>query len=134
MQQCRRHVLSVLMVVMAVSLLVGCGTFNKNSYRGLGVMAVSYDVSMKSAANLHSRGFISDEGKSEVIKAGNSYAEGHNAAVQSFQDYLNAPPEQKETEKGRAVLAMRSALGFYSALLTILADHGVHGEPVEPWF
>jgi predicted small secreted protein len=134
MQQFKRFTVLTLMAVLVLFLLASCGTFNQNSYRGLGVMQVSYDIAMKSANNLYTKGMISPEGKEDIVKYGNSYAEGHNSAVQAFQDYLNAPSEQKADEKGRAVLAMQSALGFYSSLLTILADHGVYGEPVEPWF
>jgi hypothetical protein len=114
--------------------IAACAGFNKNSYRGLGTMAVGYDVAMKSAADLHKKGLISDEGKAEIIELGESYAKGHNAAVQAFQDYLNAPEAEKETAQGKARVAMQASLGFYSELLSILTKYGVYGEPVKPWF
>jgi hypothetical protein len=97
-------------------------------------MAVSYDVAMKSAADLHKKGLISEEGKIEIIKHGESYSKAHNAAVQAFQDYVNAPADQKETAQGKAQVAMQASLKVYSELLSILTKYGVYGEPVEPWF
>jgi len=130
----KRKLFNVVLVIFVVLMVASCANFNKNSYRGLGTMAVGYDVAMKSAADLHAKGLISDAGKQEIIKHGESYAKGHNAAVKAFQDYLNAPAEQKETMQGKARVAMQASLGFYSELLSILTKYGVYGEPVEPWF
>jgi hypothetical protein len=122
------------MVILLLFVVSCAGNFQKNSYRGLGTMSVSYDVALKSAADLHGKGFISDEGKAEIIKHANSYKDAHNSAVQAFQDYLNAPAEQKETKEGQAKLAMQASLNVYQELLGILTKYGVYGEPVEPWF
>jgi hypothetical protein len=130
----KRKLLSVALVFFVVLAVAACAGFNKNSYRGLGTMAVGYDVAMKSAADLHAKGLISDEGKAEVIKHGEAYAKAHNSAVQAFQDYLNAPAADKETAQGKARVAMQASLAFYSELLSILTKYGVIGEPVEPWF
>jgi len=129
------RVSGVLALVVLLAFMVSCtGNFQKNSYRGLGAMSVSYDVALKSAADLHKQGYISDEGKAEIIKVANSYKDAHNAAVQAFQDYLNAPADQKETKEGQAKVAMQASLAFYQELLGILTKNGVYGEPVEPWF
>ena len=130
----KRKLLSVALVLFIVLAVVSCAGFNKNSFRGLGTMAIGYDVAMKSAGDLHAKGLISDEGKAEIIKHGESYAKGHNAAVQAFQDYLNAPEADKQTSQGKARVAMQASLGLYSELLSILTKYKVYGEPVEPWF
>jgi hypothetical protein len=130
-----RRKLSVFLILILFSVaVITCAGFNKNSYRGLGTMAVGYDVAMKSAADLHKKGLISDEGKNEIVDIGDSYAKAHNAAVQAFQDYLNAPEAERETAQGKARVAMQASLGFYSELLSILTKYGVYGEPVKPWF
>lgn len=130
----RRKLSVFLILILFLAVTISCAGFNKNSYRGLGTMAVGYDVAMKSAADLHMKGLISDEGKAEIINIGESYAKAHNAAVQAFQDYLNAPEAEKETAQGKARVAMQASLGFYSELLSILTKFGVYGEPVKPWF
>ena len=130
-----KYVRASVVLVFVFLLAVSCtGNFQKNSYRGLGTMSVSYDVALRSAADLHKKGFISDEGKANIIKHANQYKDAHNAAVQAFQDYLNAPPEQKETKEGQARVAMQASLKFYQEMLGILTEYGVYGEPVEPWF
>ena len=121
-------------VLVLILVFTGCANFEKNSYRGLGAMKVGYDVAMKSAADLHSKGLISEEGKAAIITHGESYSMAHNGAVQAFIDYLNVPEAERETAKGKARAAMQSALSFYSKLLTLLTKYGVSGEPVEPWF
>jgi len=127
---------SIVLFVLALFILavVGCANFQKASYRGLGTMSVSYDLAMKSAADLHAKGFISDEGKAEIINHAESYSTAHNSAVQAFQDYLRAPEADKETARGKARVAMQAALGLYSELLSILTKYEIYGEPVEPWF
>ena len=130
----RKRLSVVLAIFMVLFIVWSCANFQKNSYRGLGTMAVGYDVAMKSAADLHAKGLISEEGKAEIIKHGESYAKGHNAAVQAFQDYLNAPEADKETQQGKARVAMQASLALYSEFLSILTKYKVYGEPVEPWF
>lgn len=130
---------AILIVPLVLFLLVACettGGFVKNSYRGLGIMSVSYDVAMRSAADLHAKGLISEEGKEEIIGYAESYAIAHNEAVQAFQNYLNTPQGKKENEQAQVVarIAMQSSLVIYGELLSILTKHGIYGEPVEPWF
>ena len=127
----------LLIIPVLILVLVGvsaCGNFQKNSYRGLGTMAVSYDIAMKSAADLRGKGLISDEGLSEIIRVAGDYSGAHNAAVQAFQDYLMAPEADKATKQDIARTAMSASLGLYSELLAILMKYQVQGEPVEPWF
>jgi hypothetical protein len=130
----KRKLLIIPVLILVLIGLVGCPGFQKNSYRGLGTMAVSYDVAMKSAADLHAKGLISEEGKAEIVSHAESYSKAHNSAIQAFQDYINAPAAQKETAQGKARVAMQASLGLYSELLSILTKYGLYGEPVEPWF
>lgn len=123
--------------ICTVALLLvftSCASFNKSSYNALGTMAVTYDTAMKSAADLHARGFISDEGKQEIVKAATAYSNAHNSAIDAFQDYLNAPPEQQAEKKQQFITVSRVLLSAYSELLNLLTSYGVYGEPVKPWF
>lgn len=125
------NVLISLTIFIAV---VSCANFNQRSYQALGTMSVSYDTAMKSAADLHARGFISDAGKQEIVDYAKSFQTAHNQAINAFQAYLSAPPEQQADKKQQFITASSAAISAYSELLNILTKKGVYGEPVEPWF
>jgi hypothetical protein len=128
---------SILIVLFVSLVLVGCGaTFNQKAYRGMGVMATSYDISMKSAADLHTRGLISEEGKQDIIEAARPYSQAHNKAIDNFVLYLNSEsPDEQERLKQQYITSAKVALEFYSTLLQYLNKYQVvGGEPVEPWF
>lgn len=130
----KRKLLIIPVLILVFIGLSACADFQKASYRGLGTMGVSYDLAMKSAVDLHAKGLISDVGKKEIVNLAESYSKAHNSAVEAFQEYLNAPADQKETAQGKARIAMQASLKVYSELLAILSKYGVTGEPVEPWF
>lgn len=127
-------VFNFLIVFILAFALVSCATFNKNSFQALGTMAVTYDTAMKSAADLYNRGLISEEGKQEVIDYAKSYQIAHNSAIDAFQEYLSASPEQQADKKQQFVTAAKAALSAYSELLNLLTKKGIYGEPVKPWF
>lgn len=124
-------------VIVSLSIfvaVVACANFNKRSYQALGTMSVAYDTAMKSAADLHARGFISDAGKQEIVDYAKSFQVAHNQAIDAFQAYLAAPPEQQADKKQQFITASSAALAAYSEMLNLLTKKGVYGEPVEPWF
>jgi len=135
MKRLKQFQLALLITVIIAS-LVSCAGFNKSSYRAMGTMATAYDVAMKSAADLHSRGLISDAGKQAIITEARNYSIAHNKAIDAFQAYLAAEsPDEQERLKQQYVAAARVMLNYYSALLNIFNRYGVlGGEQVQPWF
>jgi len=131
----RKRSLNFLIIFIAILAILGCaGSFNKRSFNALGTMGVTYDTALKSAADLYKRGLISDEGKSKIIEAANSYRVAHEDAVTAFQQYLSLPPEQQAESKQKFITLSQVALSAYSELLSVLTTYGVYGEPVKPWF
>jgi len=128
----QNRVVRVTILLAALVALIGCGAnFKQNMYKSLATMQVSYDVGMRSAADLHKKGFISEEGKQEIIAAGNTYATAHNDAVEAMKEYQQSGTEDK---KAQARAISRVVLKSYNALLSVLLQFGITGEPVEPWF
>jgi hypothetical protein len=126
---------SYLLIALATILSISCtASFNKNSFRSLGTMAITYDTALRSAADLHKRGFISEAGKQKIIEVANSYQRAHNNSVIAFQEYLTAPPETKDSAKQHFITLSRVAVSAYTELISILSANGIYGEPVEPWF
>lgn len=122
-------------LLLIVLVFVGCTNFNKASYQAMGTMQTSYEVAMKSAADLHRRGLISDEGKQTIITEGREYVAAHNSAIDKFQDYLRAETaDEQANKKQQYITASRVLIDYYSGLLNVLGRHGIYGEPVEPWF
>ena len=75
----------ILAIVLALVFLVGgCSTFDKTTYQTLSISKTTYDTAMKVAADLYSKGAITDVQKTEVIRLGRIYKGAHNIAVTSF--------------------------------------------------
>lgn len=130
----KRKLFAFILAFFLVFALASCATFNKSSYQALGTMSVAYDTAMKSAADLFNRGLISPEGKAAILEAANSFKRADDAAINAFQAYLAAPPEQQADKKQQFITAASAVTSAYGELLALLAKHGVYGEPVKPWF
>ena len=128
--------LPILVIVLTMAMLVSCaGNFNQRSYRAMGIMEASFDVGMKTAGDLRTRGLISDEGRQAIIDVAKPYTRAHNESVDVFTAYLNAEnPDEKERLKQQYIAGSKVVLSFYSAVMEVLAKFGYNGEPVEPWF
>lgn len=129
-----RFVTLVFMSLAVFIVFLSCANFNKRSFQALGTMSVAYDTAMKSAADLHRRGLISDEGKNEIVDYAKSFQVAHNNAIDAFQEYLASPPEDQADKKKQFITASNAALSAYSELLNLLTKKGIYGEPVKPWF
>ena len=135
MRNFKKFFLPFLVLVLCVTFIACVGTFNQRSYRAMGVMSASYDVGMKTAQDLRTRGLISDEGRQTIIDAAKPYAKAHNESVDEFTAYLSAEnPDEKERLKQQYITGSKVVLSFYSAVMEVLAKFGYNGEPVEPWF
>ena len=67
--------------------MVGCASFQRNTYRTLSVAKETYDVSMKSAADLYKQGRINDQQKTDIIRVGNEYRAAYFVAVDALVAY-----------------------------------------------
>ena len=81
-------------IVSIVSLLIvffflagGCSTFDKTTYQTLTISKTTYDTAMKVAADLHSKGAVTDAQKAEIIRLGKIYKGAHNTVVKSFEAF-----------------------------------------------
>ena len=92
----KRNLVAPLVILLAFS-FVACASFTKNAYRTLGVASVSYDVAMKSAAELYEEGAITDEQKADIIKVGNAYYDAYESAIDALIAYSRTDgAEEKE--------------------------------------
>jgi hypothetical protein len=73
----------ILLALFAVS----CASFQRNTYRTLSIAKETYDVSMKSAADLYKQGKINDRQKTEIIRVGNEYRAAYFVAVDALVAY-----------------------------------------------
>lgn len=77
-------------IVLAIVLLAsfGCATWEKNTYSAIGVAGVSYNQSMKAAAELKKQGQITDAQWVEIDKYGRTFYVSYNGVIDAFSAYL----------------------------------------------
>lgn len=62
-------------------------TFTSKSYKTLATSATFYDTTMKSLADLHRLGKLSDANRDKAINLGKSYHDSYHAAVAALELY-----------------------------------------------
>ncbi len=83
----KRKGLSVLIVVLLLA-CVSCATWEKNTYSTIGIAGVTYNQSMKVAADLKKQGKITDAQWAEIDKYGRAFYVSYNATIDYFSSYL----------------------------------------------
>ena len=117
-------------LVILCSLLVACNDFEKNTYRTLFTMGTTYDVCMKTAADLHSKGMLSEEKKEKLIDLGNIYYGSYHTTVTSFNLYLaNNDKEMKEAVVSGVIDAVKKYNTFIEYYNSV--TKGIEG--VKEW-
>ena len=85
----KRKLLSVSILIL---LLAGCAglqyqSFQKNAYRVLNGMKISYDTITDSVIDLHKTGFISDKDYADIKKYADTFADAQNGAIDAINAY-----------------------------------------------
>lgn len=77
----------IVLSVMIAFLVGGCASMDRTAYQSLSISKTTYDTALKVAADLYSKGEITDAQKAEVIRLGKIYKGAHNTAVKSFLEF-----------------------------------------------
>ena len=102
----RRVKLTGAMFLVLVA-LASCATFETNTYKTFGVLAVSYDTSMQALGDLKKQGKISDAEWAKIDEYGRQFYVSYNASMDAFQIYLTTKDKPSQ-EKLSAILAETS--------------------------
>jgi hypothetical protein len=86
-----------LSIIILLLLLVGCATFDSNTYKALETARVTYTQSMGAAGALWMQGKITEAQKNEIIKIGNIYYSSYGIARSAYEVYhANPTPAGQE--------------------------------------
>ncbi len=90
--------IKLMMVMLILLSLVGCAAnFKNNTYKAIGVAGITYDSSMKAAADLKKKNMISDKQWAELEKIAKGFYVVYQSAIDTFEVYLKVETvEQKE--------------------------------------
>ncbi len=89
------------MIMVILMSLVGCATnFKNNTYKAIGIAGITYDTSMKAAADLKKKGMITDKQWAELEKIAKAFYVVYQGSIDTFEIYLKVETvEQKEKVK-----------------------------------
>lgn len=93
-----RKLSSIFLIILLVVTVFGCtANFKNNTYKAIGVAGITYDTSMKAAADLQKKGRISSTQWRELEKVATEYYIAYHSAIDAFEIYLKVEtPEQKQ--------------------------------------
>lgn len=92
--------IKLFMVMVVLMSLVACANFKNNTYKAIGVAGVTYDTSMKAAADLKKKAMISDKQWAELEKIAKGFYVVYQSTIDTFEVYLKVETvEQKERVK-----------------------------------
>ncbi len=83
----KRKLMPFLLVVALLGCMA-CATWEKNTYSAIGVAGVTYNQSMKAAADLKKQGKITDTQWVEIDKYGRTFYVSYNGVIDAFSAYL----------------------------------------------
>ena len=113
--------------VLTMALLSGCGDFEKQAYNTVLVAGKTYDLTMKTAGSLYAEKKITEEQKKVIIAAGTIYYGAYQAAVEALLVYHNT--KEKESAKEKASLAVSQMILKFNAFIECYNDitKGIEG-------
>jgi len=116
----RKKQLTIMVLVVFALGLMSCagGSFLKNSYRTLSTAAVTYDVAMKSAADLYFAGDLSEADKTKIIKVATKYRTAYILAKRAVAGYEAVRTVES---KDKAAKALGEFLKFSDELMGLLS-------------
>ncbi len=95
-----RTQIKLFMVMVILMSLVGCANFKNSTYKAIGVAGVTYDTSMKAAADLKKKAMITDKQWAELEKVAKGFYVVYQGTIDTFEIYLKVETvEQKEKVK-----------------------------------
>lgn len=104
------QLMTVFLVLGLVVCLQGCASFTANSYKALSTAGATYDATMKSIADLHRQGQVSDTVKNEAIVAGDKFWSAYHEAVTALEIYqateASADPNAEAAAKSKLLKAL----------------------------
>lgn len=103
-----------MMLALVLAILIGCATFTANSYKALSAAAVTYDTTMKSAADLYKQGKVTDEQKAKIVEIGNYYWAAYHVAVDALAAYEATSSAE---DKDRVTVALSRMSAFLAQLV-----------------
>lgn len=106
----------VLCVALAVSIMA-CASFTKNAYRTLSVAGSTYDVGMRSAADLYQQGKITDGQKTEVVDVATQYRNAYIVAVDALVAYEKTDTAEDKDRVEAALTEFSKVSGQLISLL-----------------
>lgn len=122
-----------LIVLTLVLTLVGCSAkpdeVSVSAYKVLDTGAVVYDTVMKSAADLHDRGILTDADFEKVKDAAFVYFDAYRVAVDVLYGYMQLANDENAQ---RLAAALETLGGQLDALLKLAASFGVESPQALP--
>lgn len=88
--------------------LIGCATFERNTYRTMYISGTSYDTGMKVVSKLQSQGTITLAQRLEINKVANVFYVSYQVAVDAFEAW-----KKSQTQMAKDILI--SALSTMAA-------------------
>lgn len=79
---------TAILVLVVASLMWGCATFTRDSYRTLSIAATTYDTAMKSIADLYRQGKVTEAQKAKALEIGMEYWIAYHTATDALEAYI----------------------------------------------
>lgn len=115
----KRKVLPILIVVVLLACF-SCATWEKNTYSAIGVAGVTYNQSMKAAADLKKQGKITDTQWAEIDRYGRAFYVSYNGAIDAFSAYLKLKTAESKDLVVKILAEMTANLAKVEGYVNIL--------------
>ena len=99
-------------LVCMISVLSGCQEekYELNAWKTLALTAVTYDQTMTTLGELHTKGTVSDEVANKAVDFGKKFTPLYLAAVESLEVFVKNPDETKLDTVKNAIEAASASL------------------------
>ncbi len=119
----KRKLLPILIVLVMLA-CVSCANFNTNTKNTIGSAGITYNQSMKAAADLKKQGLISDVQWGQIDKYGRDFYVAYNAALDAFEAYITISSADAKYKVTAALAVMASELAKVNDYINVVKGGG----------
>jgi len=123
----KRQTTGIFILLLGLLFLANCAYnigLTDSMYKLLLTSQISYDTSMKVAADLYRQGKMTQDEKTKIIEIGTLYAEAHNQSVKALASYEKTKSDE---DQARLTAQIEVATNALSKLLELLSPYLTEG-------
>lgn len=114
----------IVISIILCFLLAGCTNFATNTKNTIGSAGITYNQSMKAAADLKKQDKISDTQWAQIDKYGKVFYVAYNGALDAFEAYLIVSSADAKAKVTAALVVMATELAKVNDYINVLKGGG----------